>query len=91
MNTNIKRRIIEGNQRREWGSDEAICYICALGEGVEPCVYFANGVGKEGVGNNCPWFEDEDIKKLKEKAIKAIKNKNYRKGYRLLGKVKKMK
>lgn len=60
MSENTIEIVIKGTQKREWGSSKAICYICKLGEGIEPCVYYEKGVGKEGVGNNCPWFICED-------------------------------
>lgn len=63
MSENIKEVVIRGKQERKWGSAEAICYVCKFGEGVEPCINYENGVGKEGVGNNCPWFiEDSEFK-----------------------------
>lgn len=60
MSSNIKYVVIKGTQKREWGSPEAICYVCKLGEGIEPCINYKNGVGKEGVGNHCSYFIEED-------------------------------
>ncbi|WP_315069242.1 hypothetical protein [uncultured Clostridium sp.] len=49
----------DDTKKREWGSKEAKCFVCEFGwsESGEPCNNFNEGVGKEGVGNNCPWFK----------------------------------
>lgn len=47
------------SNKKEWGSENSICIICDFGwsKTGEPCKNFNEGVGKEGVGNNCPYFK----------------------------------